>query len=107
MKMHQHRKPAELNFEGKLTFSKAQKNFLMRGRKITRKELLSGEKVGEGRPIPYRAPCPFYVLYNNEVFLIDKGYQQFIRESLEAFEIYAGENWQIELNPERWVDHGT
>lgn len=104
MKMHQHRKPAELNFEGKLTFSKIQKDFMMRGRKITRKELLSGEKVGEGRPIPYKARCPFFVLYKDEVFLIDKGYQQFVRESLEKFEEYAKNNFQIELDPERWVD---
>jgi hypothetical protein len=103
MKFHQYREPAEMPDEPNLYFSEVHKKFMLRGRDVTREQLLTGEKVGEGRPVPYKAPCPFYVLYDNEVYLIDKGYEQFIIGSLKEFMEYAIGKF-IELNPERWID---
>jgi hypothetical protein len=105
MKFHQHRKPVKHDSDCEMVFSEIQKKFMLRGRDVTREQLLSGKKVGEGRPVPYKTPCPFYVLYDNEVFLIDKGYEQFVAKSLEEFLYSANTHPFVELNPGRWVDH--
>ena len=77
-------------------------DFMMRGHKVTREELIKcGRKVAEIVP-DYNRNMPVTLIeFKVKVFLLDKGYIQFVDDSLEVFKNRNLKGY--EFNKDNWV----
>ncbi len=85
-----------------MILSKEHKKLLLRGRTVTRKELIeNGKKVAEHSP-DYGKSMPItYIEYQSEIFLLDKGYIRFIAHSFVEFKNLN--LMGVELKQKNWV----